>query len=302
MPLAHYVSLYTDTSSLLFSLSLHPAGTQFEGHILQREAQNSKFDFLRPGTPYNPYYKHMVTIAAACSRTQALVSGICNAKSRMPATSAQLPNSGPPGDGLAYPAFTGSLYSCHKTCLPTGGSTKGFRSSHLAACLQVTQLQAGTDGAKPATAAQQAEQASELQQQAAGKALAVAAAQPQRPLEKPEPEKFSVPVPEGLAYEMVDLIKLTAQHVARNGSGFLTGQLWATGWPCCTHAGPIRGQSAQVCADSLVIKLLTKGSPLRLQCLLKGCTGYASGDTHSSGTWPRSPNTGSPLCCRPGQG
>ena len=63
LPLAHHVSLHVDTSSQLFSLSLHTAGTQFEGHILQREAQNSKFDFLRPGTPYNPYYKHMVTMA-----------------------------------------------------------------------------------------------------------------------------------------------------------------------------------------------------------------------------------------------
>ena len=159
----------------------------------------------------------------------------------------------------------------------------------------MAQFQAGTDGAKPATATQQAEQASELQQQAAGKALAAAAAQPQRPLEKPEPEKFSVPVPEGLAYEMVDLIKLTAQHVARNGSGFLTGQLWATGWLCCTQAGPNRGQSAQACTDILAIKLPTKGPPLRSQCLLESCTGNASGDTHSSGTWPRSPNTGHPF-------
>ena len=63
LPLVRHVHLHVDTSSLLSSLSLHPAGTQFEGHILQREAQNSKFDFLRPGTPYNPYYKHMVTMA-----------------------------------------------------------------------------------------------------------------------------------------------------------------------------------------------------------------------------------------------
>ena len=169
------------------------------------------------------------------------------ARPRMLATSAQLPNSGAPQEALApkYSAFTGSLHSYHQTCLPTGGNTEASGSSHLAAHVQVAQFQAGTDGAKPATAAQQAEQASELQQQAAGKALAAAAAQAQRPLEKPEPEKFSVPVPEGLAYEMVDLIKLTAQHVARNGSGFLTGQLWPTGWPCCPQAAPPRGQSAQ---------------------------------------------------------
>lgn len=153
------------------------------------------------------------------------MSGICTAKTGMPATSAQLPNSGP---ALASTFSILRLIALLPPDLSAaGGNTGESCPSHLAACLQVAQFQAGTDGAKPATAAQQAEQASELQQQAAGKALAVAAAQSQRPLEKPEPEKFSVPVPEGLAYEMVDLIKLTAQHVARNGSGFLTGQLWA---------------------------------------------------------------------------
>ena len=246
-----------DTSSLLSSLNLHPAGTQFEGHILQREAQNSKFDFLRPGTPYNPYYQHMVTMAG-CSCQPARVhraccQEYCNATPRRPATSAQLPNSGDPQAALAFKSSTGSLQSCHQTCLLTGGDTKESRSSHLAARLQVAQFQAGTDGAKPATAAQQAEQASELQQQAAGKALAAAAAQPQRPMEKPEPEKFSVPVPEGLAYEMVDLIKLTAQHVARNGSGFLTGQLWATGWPCCPQAAPPGWQSALGCVRAIAV-------------------------------------------------
>ena len=169
----------------------------------------------------------------------------------------------------------------------------------------MTQFQAGADGAKPATAAQQAEQASELQQQAAGKALAAAAAQSQRPLEKPEPEKFSVPVPEGLAYEMVDLIKLTAQHVARNGSGFLTGQLWATGWPCCIQAGPSRGQGAQAGASLSAVKMLNTGSTLRSQCcscpperLHRECSKTPPQLWHLA----TQPEHNSPLRCRSGQG
>lgn len=44
-----------------------------------------------------------------------------------------------------------------------------------------------------------------------------------RVLHKPEPDKYTVSVPEGLTALDLDTIKLTAQFVARNGKSFLTG-------------------------------------------------------------------------------
>ncbi|CAH8389000.1 unnamed protein product [Eruca vesicaria subsp. sativa] len=46
---------------------------------------------------------------------------------------------------------------------------------------------------------------------------------PTKPLEPPEPEKYTVRLPEGITGEEVEYIKLTAQFVARNGKSFLTG-------------------------------------------------------------------------------
>lgn len=85
--------------------------------------------------------------------------------------------------------------------------------------MQVTEDQKGTDGAKPAAAAQSDQQTAEQQQLAAGPAAGAVAVEP------PEEEKYSVHVPEGLTYFDLDLIKMTAQFVARNGKGFLTGAL-----------------------------------------------------------------------------
>ncbi|KAG2242748.1 hypothetical protein Bca52824_095411 [Brassica carinata] len=45
----------------------------------------------------------------------------------------------------------------------------------------------------------------------------------QMPLEPPEPEKYTVRLPEGITGEEVEYIKLTAQFVALNGKSFLTG-------------------------------------------------------------------------------
>ncbi|MEW5307630.1 MAG: hypothetical protein WDW36_010009 [Sanguina aurantia] len=44
-----------------------------------------------------------------------------------------------------------------------------------------------------------------------------------KPLEKPADEAFTVHVPEGLSYLDLDIVKLTAQFVARNGKSFLVG-------------------------------------------------------------------------------
>uniref|UniRef100_A0A061QIM6 Splicing factor 3A subunit 1 n=1 Tax=Tetraselmis sp. GSL018 TaxID=582737 RepID=A0A061QIM6_9CHLO len=46
---------------------------------------------------------------------------------------------------------------------------------------------------------------------------------PTKPLEPPAPELYMVHVPEGLTMLDLDVIKLTAQFVARNGKSFLTG-------------------------------------------------------------------------------
>ncbi|KAH0877470.1 hypothetical protein HID58_064864 [Brassica napus] len=46
---------------------------------------------------------------------------------------------------------------------------------------------------------------------------------PPKPLEPPEPEKYTVRLPEGITGEELEYIKLTAQFVARNGKSFLTG-------------------------------------------------------------------------------
>ncbi len=85
--------------------------------------------------------------------------------------------------------------------------------------MQVTEIQKGTDGAKPVAAAQSDQQTAEQQQLAAGPAAGAVAVEP------PEEEKYSIHVPEGLTYFDLDLIKMTAQFVARNGKGFLTGML-----------------------------------------------------------------------------
>lgn len=81
----------------------------------------------------------------------------------------------------------------------------------------MTEHQKGTDGAQPAVAAQPDQQTAEQQKLAAGPAAGAVAVEP------PEEEKYTVHVPEGLTYFDLDLIKLTAQFVARNGKGFLTG-------------------------------------------------------------------------------
>lgn len=44
-----------------------------------------------------------------------------------------------------------------------------------------------------------------------------------KPLEPPEAEQYTVRLPEGITGEELDIIKLTAQFVARNGKSFLTG-------------------------------------------------------------------------------
>ncbi len=46
---------------------------------------------------------------------------------------------------------------------------------------------------------------------------------PTKPLEPPEDAHYIVPIPAGLTMLDIDVIKLTAQMVARNGSSFMRG-------------------------------------------------------------------------------
>lgn len=92
----------------------------------------------------------------------------------------------------------------------------------------MSEHQKGADGARPAVAAQPDQQTAEQQKLAAGPAAGVVAAEP------PEDEKYTVHVPEGLTYFDLDLIKLTAQFVARNGKGFLTGAACFCSCSCMT--------------------------------------------------------------------
>ena len=44
-------------------------------------------------------------------------------------------------------------------------------------------------------------------------------------IEKPDDDMFTVEIPQGLSALDLDVIKLTAQHVALNGKNFLTGRV-----------------------------------------------------------------------------
>jgi hypothetical protein len=94
------------------------------------------------------------------------------------------------------------------------------------------------------------QQKQEVAKQAAAAAAAAVAAAPEavvpaalKQLEKPEDEKYTVHVPEGLTVLDLDIIKLTAQMTARNGKNFLQvgaaagGDLWwEHGWCCYSDA------------------------------------------------------------------
>jgi splicing factor 3A subunit 1 len=68
------------------------------------------------------------------------------------------------------------------------------------------------------------EEARAAQEQAdASAAEPVAVKPPGKVLDPPEPHVYTVPVPELASSLDVDIIKLTAQYVARNGKSFLTG-------------------------------------------------------------------------------
>ncbi|KAK9868629.1 hypothetical protein WJX84_000926 [Apatococcus fuscideae] len=84
--------------------------------------------------------------------------------------------------------------------------------------------QDGEGTAGPVSQQQQAAQVTQLQQQAATPAVVAAPAiAPTKPLQKPEDPLYMVRVSEGMSMEQLDVIKLTAQFVARNGKQFLAG-------------------------------------------------------------------------------
>ena len=127
--------------------------------------------------------------------------------------------------------------------------------------MQVSEHQKGPDGVKPADTAQPAQQTAEQQQLAAGPPAGAAAVEP------PEEEKYTVHVPEGLTYFDVDLIKLTAQFVARNGKGFLTG----AALPCSCICRFILHSLASQTALAKGISKMTVQSMYMLFTQLTGC-------------------------------
>lgn len=121
-------------------------GPEFENRILANEANNAKFNFLKPGDPYNAYYQHRI------KEIKGAESGEAPAAAAAPAV--------PPPPVPAPPPIP----AAPKPVLP-----------------------------------------------------------PSKPLEVPEEEHYTAHVPEGLTLLDLDVIKLTAQFVARNGKTFLTG-------------------------------------------------------------------------------
>ena len=95
----------------------------------------------------------------------------------------------------------------------TGGSAHS--AACQAACLQVAELTAVEKGEAPASAAPAPV--------AAAPAKAKPVLPPTKPLEAPEEEQYTLHIPEGLTALDLDVIKMTAQCVARNGKSFLTG-------------------------------------------------------------------------------
>jgi splicing factor 3A subunit 1 len=119
---------------------------------LANEASNVKFNFLKPGDPYNAYYQHKIAEIKAAEAA--------------------------PGE---------EAKDSSKLAIPPPPKTQ-------------------EGGLAPTT---------DRQQQPV--------LPPTKPLEPPEEEHYNAHVPEGLTLLDLDVIKLTAQFVARNGKSFLTG-------------------------------------------------------------------------------
>lgn len=129
-------------------------GTEFEKRILANEANNVKFNFLRPTDPYHAYYQHKVKEGQ---------------------------------DSDKEPAAAGT------------GQPKPAAASTAAAAA------AATAAIPPPVV------------------MVAAPVAPLKQLVKPDDPQYMVHVPEGLTSLDLDVIKLTAQFVARNGKSFLTG-------------------------------------------------------------------------------
>jgi hypothetical protein len=91
---------------------------------------------------------------------------------------------------------------------------------------KVLESKEGTDAAQAAFASEGAGVLTGKQAGApasASQAAPVVEEVPKAPLVQPDDEKYTVHVPPGLTLQELDIIKLTAQYVARNGKEFLRG-------------------------------------------------------------------------------
>ncbi|KAK1368056.1 putative splicing factor 3A subunit 1 [Heracleum sosnowskyi] len=127
-------------------------GQEFEHRIMNNNANNPKFNFLKSSDPYHAYYQHRLS------------------EFRSQTSTTQQPSQASDASGL--------------------------------------------DSAAPATDDSNAEAKPDPSEQFRTV---------RKPLEPPAAEQYTVRLPEGITGEELDIIKLTAQFVARNGKSFLSG-------------------------------------------------------------------------------
>lgn len=127
-------------------------GQEFEQRIMNNNANNPKFNFLKSSDPYHAYYQHRLSEFRSQTST-------------------------------------------------TQQSTQASDAS-------------GLESATPATDDSNAEAKPDPSEQFRTV---------RKPLEPPAAEQYTVRLPEGITGEELDIIKLTAQFVARNGKSFLSG-------------------------------------------------------------------------------
>ncbi|GBG81804.1 hypothetical protein CBR_g33984 [Chara braunii] len=159
-------------------------GPEFEKRILATERNNVKFNFLLQSDPYHAYYLHKVNeFKNALSAPQQGAGGGAAGAQAGGAAGGQ----GGAGAPSAKPGIDGGAAA-------RPGDVRGSAPSGAVA----------GDGAE----------------ESQDGATVVGAA---KTLEPPEAEQYTVRLPEGLTGLDLDIIKLTAIFVARNGKAFLTG-------------------------------------------------------------------------------
>ena len=174
--------------------------------ILANERNNVKFNFLVPGDPYHAYYQHKVRCCACCHV------------------------------GSVLTGLVAGRYVQGRRCRRrerTGGGTARSTSHAPSACLTsparaqaAKGAAAGAEAAPERVAVQTATNFKPVILEAPEKVRrgrCVAPATVFSALTRLVQEQYTIALPDGIAAFDLDVIKLTAQFVARNGKSFLTG-------------------------------------------------------------------------------